>query len=348
MRAPSEELRTLLVRHRPRIELALSSLAILVAALLWLLAPRSPLLLSYLFVPVAIEAALFGWKRGCAMAAGCVALAFFPWLDISQGVSGSSLSPFMNVVVFAFWGASLVASGALVGRISDEGGSFRLLGAGRGDPIMAAERERSRMSLDIHDGMTQSVAAALMEAEILESLARERAPELAEDLHSLKAIISTALQESREMIGQLRPPPLEAGEFPGTLQRLVEDFVTRSGVETDFELEGDFTAHTVSMRICVYRVLQEALANVEQHAEASRALVSVRAHRRAVVLLASDNGQGFDLEGVRARANGHYGLAGMDERISHLGGFIQLDSKPGAGTNLRAYIPGRLAGAKSA
>jgi signal transduction histidine kinase len=122
---------------------------------------------------------------------------------------------------------------------------------------------------------------------------------------------------------------------------MAEEFRDRTGIKTEISLDGNLAAHTDSMRICVYRVVQEALSNIEQHAEASRARVGIRATNGGVFLTIADDGRGFDASAYSLpQSNGHFGLAGMHERVSLLAGRMKIDSAPGAGTVISAHIPG--------
>jgi signal transduction histidine kinase len=145
------------------------------------------------------------------------------------------------------------------------------------------------------------------------------------------------------MIGTLRPPPLDAAEFEATLTKLLDDFADRSRLQMRRAVDADFTEHSYAMRICVYRVLQEALNNIEQHAQATTVSVRLKELGHAVFLSVTDDGVGFTPECFSDPDTMHFGLRGMEERVEHLGGFLEIRSEPGLGSAVRAYIPGRKA-----
>jgi signal transduction histidine kinase len=332
-------------RSLPRgrlLELVLVAVTLTAVALASSTGRHHPMLLSYLFLPVGVEAVLYGWRKGLALAAGAVALVALPAglpaihsaleIDVREGLGTAGI---------ALWGASLLTSSVVIGRVSDRGRSRSHLAGPEADPVLAVEQERARISHDIHDGLTQSVAAALMETEILQSMVADSRPEVIDEVRRLRVIMGSALQESRSMIGNLRPPPLDPREFPETLTRLFEEFEDRCDVRLRWSVETDFALHTYSMRICVYRVLQEALNNVEQHARATSVRVRVRESSGAVLLSVTDDGTGFDPSLLDSESESHYGVRGMKERVRHLGGLLDVISSPGGGATVRGFIPGR-------
>ena len=298
--------------------------------------------LFYFFVPTAVAGVVFGLRLGLMYASVSIVLVLLPL--VLDGVSylagdGQQLSGMEAMV--ALWAAFLLVMAYVVGWVSEHGGNRVLLQGLGSDAISAVERERTRMGYDIHDGIAQTATAALMEVEVVAALTAEAAPEVQQEVARLRDTCAQSVREIRTMIGQLRPPQLGADEFPVTLTQLVEEFQDRTGIKTELAVEGDLSVHTDSMRICVYRVIQEALSNVEQHAAASRTRVGIRATKRNVFLTVVDDGVGFDTQRLASRSNdGHFGLAGMEERVSLLAGRCEVDSSPGQGTVVRAHIPG--------
>jgi signal transduction histidine kinase len=125
------------------------------------------------------------------------------------------------------------------------------------------------------------------------------------------------------------------------LQRECDTFAKRTGVGVTVDAHGDFGALTMSQRIAVVRIVQEALSNVRAHSNATAVDVVVRAGDEGLTLRVVDNGCGFDVGATASAAarRGRLGLVGMNERVRLLGGVFSLDSAPGAGTTVAASIP---------
>ena len=245
-----------------------------------------------------------------------------------------------KIATMVVWAVFLLVMAWLVGWVSERGGSLSLTQGLGAKAIRAIERERRRTGQDIHDGIAQYAAAAFLETEVLGSMAVERAPELQPQVERVRQPLSHLIQEARHMVGSLRPPALGPAEFPVTFTQLVESFESRTSIKSDVELEGDFAVHSDSMRICIYRTAQEALANVERHAEATKVRVWARSSKGGVDLIVRDNGKGFTpKEHENGNGNGHFGLQGMEERAGYLGGRLVVRSAPGEGASIVVHVP---------
>ena len=299
-------------------------------------------ILYFFFIPVGVASAVFGPIQGSSIAGLAMVLVGSPLAFLGMHkLSDGSIPVETSLAQLVFCAVSLLTMAFAVGLAAERAGNVQLLQRLGARASAALERERRRVSLDIHDGIAQEVAAALMETEILRSLTRESSPEIADQAGHVRDTLAQTLQEIRSMIGQLRPPPLAAPQFSGTMAQMVEDFEARTATSTELTLAGDFTQHTDSMRICVYRVTQEALANIERHANASRVWLEIRATKRGVYLDISDDGEGFEPGAVTdSGSENHVGLRGMRDRVSNLDGHLDVISKPGDGTTIRAFMPG--------
>jgi signal transduction histidine kinase len=125
------------------------------------------------------------------------------------------------------------------------------------------------------------------------------------------------------------------------LEQELESFERRSGATADLSASGRFEELTMSQRIAVVRVVQEALSNAREHGGASHVLITVRATEERLTLEVVDDGQGFDVrtESAAAARRGRLGLVGMHERVRLLGGTLSVESTVGSGTTVSASIP---------
>jgi signal transduction histidine kinase len=203
----------------------------------------------------------------------------------------------------------------------------------------ASEQERSRWARELHDETLQELAAVKVG---LASARRSRRPEqLDEATGQAIAQIDSAIADLRALITELRPAALDALGAGPALEALIDRVQARSGLAVDARInlayeEGRARArHETAVESAIYRTTQEALTNVVKHAQAKQARVSVVEDDRTIEISVSDDGVGFD-PGVVADG---FGLIGMRERLSIVGGDLVIESTPGAGTTLRARIP---------
>jgi len=195
--------------------------------------------------------------------------------------------------------------------------------------------ERQKLARDLHDSVSQAlygIALGLHTARIQ----LDRDPrELPESLDYLLSLAEAALDEMRALIFELRPESLETEGLVSALIKQAAALHARHDVpvETDLCDEPDLP---LKIKQELYRVAQEALHNTIKHAHASQVNVRLGRTAEAIILEIRDNGRGFDPLGSFP---GHLGLLSMQERVSNLGGVLQIESTPGQGTHLLAQVP---------
>jgi signal transduction histidine kinase len=209
----------------------------------------------------------------------------------------------------------------------------------------AYERRLTRAAFDLHDGPLQDLAALAGEVRFLRAQIGE-ADELRPNLlvgrmDDVTSRIVELDQALRGIMQSLETSTLAERPVAEALQRECDTFAKRTGVGVTVDAHGDFGALTMSQRIAVVRIVQEALSNVRAHSNATAVDVVVRAGDEGLTLRVVDNGCGFDVGATASAAarRGRLGLVGMNERVRLLGGVFSLDSAPGAGTTLSASIP---------
>jgi signal transduction histidine kinase len=197
--------------------------------------------------------------------------------------------------------------------------------------VRAQEEERRALSRELHDEVAQAFSAVLLEAENLLDL--NPAPEVRTHLDSIRTVAAKGMNEIRNMALLLRPSMLDDFGLLPALEWQAREIGKRTGlrVQVSSEMPGELPEEH---KTCVYRVVQEALNNCAQHAQARAAQVSVRQQSGQILVTVRDDGSGFDPQRVRG-----LGLLGMEERARHLGGTFHIDSKPGRGTLLRVTLP---------
>jgi NarL family two-component system sensor histidine kinase LiaS len=220
--------------------------------------------------------------------------------------------------------------GQLARGMSRMAGQIRDLMQARQD--LATLEERSRLARDLHDSVKQQAFATTMTLGTAKSW-RERDPEAAWELIDEAEDLSYEVQqELAGLIHELRPVRLEGKGLAAALQESAQRWSRQTGIEATVVIRGE---HAVPPDIeqALYRLAQEALANVSKHAEARQVEVELACTENAITLEVADDGRGFD---PAAAAGKGLGLRSMRERIESLGGELTVDSAPGTGTRIVA------------
>lgn len=198
--------------------------------------------------------------------------------------------------------------------------------------VDAQESERRSISRELHDEVGQSLSALLV---TLGNMAAEM-PDARVSTHlaASRHLAESALRCVRSMALLLRPSMLDDLGLLPALQWQAREISKRTGIAVQVDAEGLPDTLPDEYRTAIYRVVQEALHNCEQHAHAKNARVSLRVHGNALALSVQDDGRGFDVSSVRGM-----GLVGMEERISNLDGICNIESEAGKGTLVMARLP---------
>jgi len=201
--------------------------------------------------------------------------------------------------------------------------------------VEVQEAERRALSRELHDEVGQSLSALLvglsnMAAELPEAVREASAPRLA----TVRGLAENTLRTVRDMALLLRPSMLDDLGLVPALQWQGREVAKRARLTVTVDAAGVPDELPDEYRTSVYRVVQEALHNCEQHAQATSVRITLRGHPHALVLSIQDDGRGFDTEAGRGM-----GLVGMQERISNLGGTLNLESEAGRGTLIMVRLP---------
>jgi signal transduction histidine kinase len=210
----------------------------------------------------------------------------------------------------------------------------------------SAERRLTRLAFDLHDGPIQDVLALAAEVRQLQQELypfvldshRELAFGRFDDVSARLAELDRVL---REISHSLESKSIVSRPLGEILHRETDAFSERTAIDARLELRGDLESLDSAQRITVYRVIQEALANVREHSGATTVDIRVRARRNSIEVRIVDNGTGFEVSRSLARAakRGRLGLVGMGERVRMLGGSFELESRPGGPTTVSFTLP---------
>lgn len=202
----------------------------------------------------------------------------------------------------------------------------------------AIAEERARIARDIHDGLAQTLAFRRMRVDLWLDWLDQEPERLRAELLALKPALREQIAELRRAIFALRPVQFDELGFIGGLQRYIGEFGNQQGWVMEIDLSGLAAFLSPPIEAICFRIIQEGLTNVAKHARASAVTVQSAQVDGGLQLVIRDNGQGFEPGAVEEHGT-HLGLRQMRERLTALHGRLTVLSQPGAGTELRVWLP---------
>ncbi len=203
------------------------------------------------------------------------------------------------------------------------------------------EEERKRLARELHDDTAQALIALGQQVEMAQKLLANDPASAAERLGQVRAMLAETVEGIRRFSRDLRPIYLEDLGFIPALEMLSREADWQGQLSVQFGASGPIRRLSPDLELAAYRIVQEALNNVLQHAEAKQAWVDVHFGGEHLILSVRDNGQGFqapDLPDSLAH-QGHFGLMGIQERALLYGGQMAIRSAPGEGTEVTVRLP---------
>ena len=201
---------------------------------------------------------------------------------------------------------------------------------------LSISHERNRLARELHDTLAHTLSAVSVQLEAVDS-AWDPAPEKAREiLHKSQAQTRSGLTETRRALQALRASPLDDLGLALAIQNLAESTATRAQITLELAVPDVVDQLSPQNEQGIYRIAQEALANIAKHAAADSFSVELVERQDDVTLKISDNGSGFDASMIAH--NGHYGLRGMSERAEMMGAEFELKSTPKQGTTVQLVV----------
>ncbi|SOB90975.1 two-component system sensor histidine kinase DegS [Ureibacillus xyleni] len=204
--------------------------------------------------------------------------------------------------------------------------------------ISAQEKERKRLSREIHDGPAQMMANVLMRADLIERTYRERGIESAiREIKELKGTVRNALSEVRRIIYDLRPMALDDLGIVPTLKKYLSTVMEYNpGVQVHFQSYSNEQRLPSDYEVSIFRLVQESVNNAMKHGKALDIWVKIEWLHNCVNIVVKDNGTGFDKNSIKEQS---FGIIGMKERIDLLKGTMDIQSSVGKGTVVMFKLP---------
>jgi signal transduction histidine kinase/CHASE1-domain containing sensor protein len=200
------------------------------------------------------------------------------------------------------------------------------------------EGERKRIAREIHDDLGQNLLALRIEADMLSARTSNRHPRLHARALSTLLQIDATIKSVRQIINDLRPTVLDLG-LNAAVDWQITEFRRRTGIECELVENHLDIQVSDQCATALFRILQESLSNISQHASATRVRVDLRMERHRISMTVGDNGVG--LHAGSRHKSGSFGLVGIEERVNILGGAFTITSHPGAGTTVHVSVPVR-------
>jgi signal transduction histidine kinase len=278
---------------------------------------------------------------------GAVTIVFyFYWRvvgwDISQIPIGAVFATILMAATFLYMYSLMRTSmgrGQLIQEL--EAARIELEKSRQNELELAALRERERLAREMHDGLGHNLVAISVQLEAVQRLYRVDPERASQQVDALKNLARSSMEELRRSIAGLRAAGLGERALGPALNELCVEFGARSGLSVSCQAEGDDHNLPPAVAEALWRVAQEALTNVEKHAQARSVAVSVTARDGQVVLCVCDDGIGIPAQQLASMrsSGGHYGLMGMRERIEGLGGRVKIELRAESGLCVEAAVP---------
>jgi signal transduction histidine kinase len=203
------------------------------------------------------------------------------------------------------------------------------------------EQERKHLAREIHDQVIQDLLSINYRLEDVG--AEEVVTDLLKDeIADIRDSIRMLVDDLRRICGNLRPPTIDSLGLGAALRSYTRDWSERTGIAVNLELDPNLGRLPEPIELSIFRIIQEGLSNIRKHAQASTVQICLKhTSPRTLLIALADDGQGlnqhFDL--AHLSASGHYGLLGISERVTLLGGRLKLQNQTGSGLLLEVEIP---------
>ncbi|MEE8472791.1 MAG: sensor histidine kinase [Dehalococcoidia bacterium] len=204
-----------------------------------------------------------------------------------------------------------------------------------GRVLTAQEEERKRVARELHDDTSQALTSLMIELKMLENGDEE---DRGARMEQLRAHILQILDDVRRLALELRPSALDELGLVPALRAYIKEYTGKFHIKVELRVAGLKERLADHIEVALYRVVQEALTNVAKHSGATSVNISMSRDDGSAVLTIKDNGRGFAVTEMMKSKERGLGLFGMKERMSTIGGDLEINSAPGRGTKLVAKL----------
>jgi signal transduction histidine kinase len=210
-----------------------------------------------------------------------------------------------------------------------------------GRMVQLQDEERRRLARELHDGTAQNIAALGMNLGIVAQAAGPLDAGARKALRESVALANQSIRELRTFSYLLHPPRLDDLGLSSALTWYIDGFASRSGIAVRLEIAADLGRLPRDLELVLFRIVQESLSNIHRHSGSRTATIRIARHPKEVLMQISDHGHGIEAQlggGYVNLARVGVGIAGMRERVRHMGGRLEIRSRPG-GTDVEVVTP---------
>lgn len=275
----------------------------------------------------------WGWMLGTGIYIDDVEVAT---LKSRQEVASGVLTTVLAIGSFSLLAVLVIFAGGLMLNVSEHRLADSKLSVLNQRIVNLQEEERSRVSRELHDGISQLLVSIKFQFELAAMEVASGREEGLENLRKGTTRLGAAIGEIRRISHDLRPSLLDTLGLSPAIDQHVREFEQRTAIHTQYVCGLNDTEVDADLALTLFRIIQEALANIERHARASAAIISLSARQGLIVLRVQDNGVGFDPDA--ADESHGIGLRNIRERVDHHRGSFSIASYQGR-TELQVQIP---------
>ena len=199
---------------------------------------------------------------------------------------------------------------------------------------LTTSRERIRISRELHDTLAHTLSAMAVQIEALLTIWEPIPDKVNDMLDQMLTTTRSGLDETRRALSALRASPLEEMGLALAVSSLAEDTASRCGQVLELDVVDNLDDLSPAVEQCYYRVAQEALVNIANHASARRITLLLEHNAHGIAMTITDDGVGYDLNGEFNQSSSKFGIKGMRERAELIGAQFNIESQPGEGTTI--------------
>ncbi len=205
----------------------------------------------------------------------------------------------------------------------------------------AVTEERTRIALDLHDGLVQTLVGINYKMDLLDQILFSDPEKVKTALHEMRSLLKNAIEEARQVVFNLKPIYFDRMNLLPALRGYLKSYEKQSGITTTLKTTGGDSRIPPRTKVFLFRIVQEALSNVQKHARAKRIHVQLQVKEKDLQAVIQDDGIGFHLEEVNRDPEkwASFGLRGIEERVKLLGGAASIESVPRKGTTIKVMLP---------